>query len=67
MRRLKKDDTPILKGSQLYHNYFRPHEGLDDKTPAEKCGIKIDRENKWITLVRSAQKLILLGEDVRFG
>jgi putative transposase len=26
MRGLKKDDTPVLIGYQIYHNYFRPHE-----------------------------------------
>jgi len=38
MRGLKKVDTPILKGYQIYHNYLRPHEGLNLKTPAEVCG-----------------------------
>jgi hypothetical protein len=28
MRGLKKTDTPILKGYQIFHNYIRPHEGL---------------------------------------
>ncbi|MEM3094883.1 MAG: DDE-type integrase/transposase/recombinase, partial [Nitrososphaera sp.] len=32
MRGVKKMDTPILKGYQLYHNYFREHEGLNGKT-----------------------------------
>lgn len=35
MRGVKKTDTPILTGYQLYHNYFRDHEGLNGKTPAE--------------------------------
>jgi len=35
MRGLKKDDTPILKGYQIFHNYIRPHKGLDGKTPVE--------------------------------
>ncbi len=42
MRRLERKDTPILKGYQIYHNYIREHEGLDDKTPAEAYGIKIE-------------------------
>ena len=25
MRSLKKPDTPILTGMQIYHNYVRPH------------------------------------------
>jgi putative transposase len=54
MRGLKKMDTPILKGYQLYHNYIRAHEALDGKTPAEKCGIKIEGKNKWITLIQNS-------------
>jgi transposase-like protein len=56
MRGLKKIDTPILKGYQLFHNYLRPHEGLDGKTPAEACGIKIEGKNKWITIIQNASK-----------
>jgi putative transposase len=41
MRGLKKADTPILAGIQIYHNYMKPHEGLDGKTPAEIAGIRI--------------------------
>jgi putative transposase len=54
MRGLKKVDTPILTGYQIFHNYIRQHEGLDGKTPAEICGIKIEGENKWITLIKNS-------------
>jgi putative transposase len=54
MRGLKKKDTAILKGMQVYHNYIRPHEGLEGKTPAEACGIELKGENKWITLIQNA-------------
>ena len=54
MRGLKKEDTPILKGYQIFHNYIRPHEGLDGKTPAEACGITVKGKNKWITLIQNA-------------
>jgi len=56
MRGLKKDDTPILKGYQIFHNYIREHEGLKGKTPAEACGITIEGKNKWMTLIQSACK-----------
>lgn len=56
MRGLKKKDTPILKGYQIFHNYMRPHEGLNGKTPAEACGIKVEGENKWITLIQNASQ-----------
>ncbi len=56
MRGLKKVDTPILKGYQIFHNYIRPHEGLEGKTPSEACGIKIEGNNKWLTLIQNASK-----------
>jgi putative transposase len=49
MRGLKTKDTAILQGYQLFHNYIRPHEGLEGKTPAEVCGLKVEGENKWKT------------------
>ena len=55
MRGLKRADTPILTGYQIYHNYMLPHEGLDGKTPAEICGIDIQGNNKWITLIQNAK------------
>jgi len=54
MRGLKKKSTPILKGMQIYHNFIKPHESLDGKTPAEACGIQVNGENKWMTLIQNA-------------
>jgi len=54
MRGLKKADTPILSGYQIFHNYVREHEGLNGKTPSEACGIKVEGNNKWITLIQNA-------------
>jgi hypothetical protein len=54
MRGLKKDDTPILKGYPIFHNYIREHEGLEGKTPAEACGIKMEGKNKWLTIIQNA-------------
>ena len=56
-RGLKKDDSPLIDGYQLYHNYLRPHMALDEKTPAEACGITIEGEDKWKTLIQNAQRL----------
>jgi hypothetical protein len=56
MRSLKKSDTTILTGYQIFHNHLRPHEALNGKTPAEKCGIVIEGENKWKTLIENASK-----------
>ena len=56
MRGLKKYDSPILKGYQIYHNYIREHDGLNDKTPAEVSGIEVKGENKWLTIIQNAKK-----------
>jgi transposase-like protein len=55
MRGLKRVDTPILTGYQIYHNYFRPHEALNGKTPAEKCGIVVEGRDKWKTVIQNAK------------
>ena len=31
MRGIKTMDTPILKGMQIFHNFIKPHEGLDGR------------------------------------
>jgi transposase-like protein len=56
MRGLKKPDTPIIPGYQIYHNYLRPSEALGGKTPAEACGIEVQGKNKWITLIQNASR-----------
>lgn len=54
MRGLKKKDTSILKGMQIFHNYIRQHEGLNGMTPAEVCGIQLHGKDKWLTLIQNA-------------
>jgi transposase-like protein len=56
MRGLKTKNTPILTGYQIFHNYFRPHESLDGKTPSEACGITINGKNKWLILIQNASQ-----------
>ena len=56
MRGVKKMDSVIFDGSQIYHNYVRPHMGLDGKTPSEACGITIQGDNKWITVIQNASR-----------
>ena len=53
-RNFKKPESQLIRGLQLYHNYFREHEGLEGKTPADIAGIKIEGRNKWITVIQNA-------------
>lgn len=55
-RNLKTDNSPILTGMQLFHNYVRPHMGLNGKTPADLAGITVEGQDKWLTLIQNASK-----------
>jgi putative transposase len=55
MRGLKNVDTTVLQGYQIYHNFVRPHEGINKLTPAERCGVKVEGENKWKTIIQNAK------------
>ena len=55
-RNLKKDDTLILTGMQIFHNFVRPHMGLSGKTPADLTGIQVESENRWLTLIQNASR-----------
>ncbi|MGA2784269.1 MAG: hypothetical protein ABSF09_06200 [Candidatus Bathyarchaeia archaeon] len=39
---------------QIFHNYVRPHMALEGKTPADVAGIEIRGQNKWITIIQTA-------------
>ena len=54
VRGLKKDDSGIISGLRIYHNFVRPHLGLDGKTPGEVAGIKVEGKNKIMTMIRAA-------------
>ena len=56
MRSLKTDDSPILKGMQIHHNYIRSHMGINGDTPADRAGIIIQGENKWLTIIQNASR-----------
>jgi hypothetical protein len=56
MRGLKRKDSPILTGYELFHNYIRPHKALDNRTSSEAAGIEIRGNDKWLTLIQNARK-----------
>jgi len=55
MRGLKKTETPIVPMQDIYYNHVRPHQGLGGETPAEKAGICIEEQNKWLGLIKKAR------------
>jgi len=57
--------SPAIAGIRLYHNYVRPHMGLDGDTPAERAGIEIRGRNKWQTIIQNAAKRQLTGRATK--
>lgn len=55
-RGIKKPDSPIFRGMQIHHNFIRPHQSLDNDTPADRAGIRILGDNKWKTIIQNASK-----------
>ncbi len=56
MRGIKKDDSSIIEGYRIYHNFIRSHQALDGKTPADLASITIEGKNKWKTIIENASK-----------
>jgi transposase-like protein len=54
VRGVKKPDSPLIDGYQIFHNYIRPHMALDGQTPAEKAGIVVKGRNRWVTIIQNA-------------
>jgi len=56
MRGLKTRKTSklITDGWLVHYNFFRPHEALGDKTPAQKAGIRFPFKN-WLEVVRGGK------------
>jgi hypothetical protein len=54
MRGLKTEETPIIPMQDIYYNFIRPHQALEGKTPAEKAGIGIEEQNKWLGLIKKS-------------
>ena len=56
IRGIKRDDSAIIKGMRIYHNFIRPHQGLDGDTPADRAGIRVLGPNRWLTIIQNAAK-----------
>ena len=64
MRGLERKDSPILTGYQLFHNYIRSHTALDGATPAERAGIQVKGNDKWLTLIQNASRNRAAGNEL---
>jgi len=63
LKRLKKDDSPIIKLMQAYYNFARSYQTLR-RTPAEEAEIGVgSRKHAWLGLmIRSAAHKFIEGK-----
>ena len=63
-RGLKSEESAIITGLRLYHNFVRSHLGLEgEMTPGEVAGIIIESKDKWKTMIQAAAKRRSLESD----
>jgi transposase-like protein len=66
MRGMKQITTAqiLLDGWLIHYNFFRPHDSLKGKTPAEAAGIKFYKN--WEAIVRSNKPIIEISESDKY-
>lgn len=50
----KSMKTPLVEGQRIHYNFIKPHAALEGQTPAQRAGIEVGGENKWLSLMRAA-------------
>jgi len=56
-RGLKSEESVFVKGHQLYYNFIKPHQALNNYTPAHYSNIYLDlNDKKWENLLMQAIK-----------
>jgi transposase InsO family protein len=46
----KNPESKIAEGQRLHYN-FKPHAALEGQTPAQRAGVGVKGENKWLALL----------------
>ena len=45
-RNVKREDSAVLSGMRIHHNFIREHQGLDGDTLADRADIRVRGNNK---------------------
>ena len=54
--RAEGGQTEPVEGLRIHYNFVRPHAALEGQTPAERAGVGIQGENKWLSLMKASLK-----------
>ena len=47
----KNPESKIAEGQRLHYNFVKPHSALEGQTPAQRAGVGVQGENKWLALL----------------
>ncbi len=50
----KNQTSKVAEGQRIHYNFVKPHQALAGQTPAERAGIGVQGENKWLSLLKAA-------------
>jgi transposase-like protein len=50
----KNPASKIAEGQRIHYNFVKPHQALAGQTPAERAGIGVRAEIKWLAMLRAA-------------
>ena len=50
----KNMTSQIAEGQRLHYNFVKPHQALEGQTPAERAGLVVEGQNKWLGLMKAA-------------
>jgi hypothetical protein len=54
----KSHKSAIAEGQRIQYNFVKPHQALENVTPAKKAGIEVKGKNKWMKLLENCSKTI---------
>ena len=51
---LKRNDSVIISGMRVHHNFIRPQQGMNGDTPADMEGLRVRGNDKTKTIIQNA-------------
>ena len=62
-RSVKSDDSVIIPGVRIHHNFIRPHQSMKGDTPADRAGLRVMGDNPWKTIIQNAARSKGFSQD----
>jgi transposase-like protein len=50
----KNPKSQLAEGQRLHYNFVKPHGALEGQTPAQRAGVGVQGDNKWLALLKAS-------------